>query len=57
MQPILEYDSEIWGLKEFLSIERVVLKFCKKVLGLSFTPTNNVIYGDQNTVPNNTFLE
>ena len=30
VQPVLEYGSEIWGLREFLIMERTVLKYCKK---------------------------
>ena len=32
VQPVLEYGSEIWGLREFLIMERTVLKYCKKML-------------------------
>ena len=51
VQPVLEYGSEIWGLREFLIMERTVLKYCKKMLGLPFTATNNAVYGETGRLP------
>ena len=34
VQPILKYSCEVWGVKYFHDIEKVLLNFCKEMLGL-----------------------
>jgi len=44
--PILNYGSEIWGLNESMTLERVHLSFCKKLLGVKIQTQNNFVYGE-----------
>ena len=41
--PILCYASEVWGFHDALDIERVQLKFCKRVSGVKSTVQNDFI--------------
>lgn len=44
IKPILCYASEIWGFNRGNAVEKVHMKFCKKVLGLKWNTENNFIY-------------
>ncbi|XP_052772033.1 uncharacterized protein LOC128211362 isoform X1 [Mya arenaria] len=44
--PILNYGSEVWGLKDSIVLERVHLNFCKRLLGVKIQTQNNFIYGE-----------
>jgi hypothetical protein len=46
VSPILNYCSEVCGFVNDLSIERVHLQFCKKILGVKKTTQNDFIYGE-----------
>ena len=46
MSPILNYCSEVCGFVNDLSIERVHLQFCKKILGVKKSTQNDFIYGE-----------
>ena len=46
VSPILNYGSEIWGLTESMVLERVLIKFCKKLLGVKIQTQNNFVYGE-----------
>ena len=51
VQPILEYSCEVWGVKYFHDIEKVLLKFCKEMLGLPPNASNMAVYGETGTFP------
>jgi (p)ppGpp synthase/HD superfamily hydrolase len=44
--PILNYGCEVWGFCKADKIERVHLKFCKKLLGVKLSTQNDMIYGE-----------
>ena len=41
---ILNYASEIWGFSKSKNIERVHLKFCKKILNVNIRTSNVILY-------------
>ena len=43
---ILSYASEIWGFSKSKEIERVHLKFCKKILNVNTRTSNAAVYGE-----------
>jgi hypothetical protein len=43
---ILNYASEIWGYGKSKEIERVHLKFCKKILNVNIRTSNAAVYGE-----------
>jgi len=49
--PILLYGCEVWGSQQVRDIERVHLKFCKMVLGLSQYTSSAMVYGETGRVP------
>ncbi len=44
--PILNYGGEVWGFSQANQIERVHLKFCKRLLGVKLSTQNDFIYGE-----------
>ena len=51
--PVLTYGSEVWGFHAAPDIERVHLKFMKRILGVRPQTTNVAIYGELGRVPLN----
>ena len=49
--PILHYASEVWGFHTAPAIERVHLKFCKRMLGVKTSTQNDFIYGELGRMP------
>ena len=49
--PILNYASEVWGYHDAPHIERVHLKYCKRVLGVKLNTQNDFIYGELGRFP------
>jgi hypothetical protein len=43
---ILAYSSEIWGFGKFCQVERIHLKFCKRLLGVRQNVNSNSVYGE-----------
>ena len=43
---ILSYASEIWGYSKSKEIERVHLKFCKRILNVNVRTSNAAVYGE-----------
>ena len=44
--PILNYASEVWGFAKAANIERIHLKFCKRLLSVKQCTQNDFIYGE-----------
>ena len=51
IDPILNYGSEAWGFHPAPNIERVQLRFYKRILGVKGTTQNDFIYGLLGRVP------
>ena len=49
--PVLSYGCEVWGFHPAVSIERLHLKFCKRLLGVKSSTQNNFIYGELGCTP------
>lgn len=49
--PVLLYGCEIWGFENTDILERLHLKFCKYVLGVNSSTTNNMVYGELGRYP------
>ena len=49
--PILHYASEVWGFHSAPAIERVHLKFCKRILSVKTSTQNDFIYGELGRMP------
>ena len=49
--PILTYGSEIWGYKEYKSIEQVQIKFLRRKLGLGQSTSVDAILGETGREP------
>ena len=49
--PILHYASEVWGFHSAPNIERVHLRFCKRILGVRIFTQNDFIYGELGRMP------
>lgn len=49
--PILLYGSEIWGFENTNSIEKVHLKFCKRILNVRKSTPNFMVYGELGRFP------
>ena len=49
VQPILEYGCEIWGVTYHQTIEKVLLKFCKEMVGLPPNASTIAVYGETGT--------
>jgi hypothetical protein len=46
ISPIINYGCEIWGSSKSPNIERVHLKYCKQLLGVSMKTTGSMVYND-----------
>ena len=46
ISPILCYASEVWGFSKADSIERIHLKFCKRLLSVKQCTQNDFVYGE-----------
>ena len=51
MKPILLYGCEVWGFGNNEILERVQLKFCKRLLHLKTTTPNCMVYGELGRYP------
>ncbi len=51
VSPILLYGSEIWGLDNYESIEKVHLYACKKYLGVKSSTCSTIVYGECGRFP------
>ena len=49
--PVLHYASEVWGFHPAPSIERVHLRFCKRILGIRICTQNDFVYGELGRMP------
>jgi len=49
--PILHYGSEVWGFHKAPDIERVHLKFLKRLLNVKQQTTNTIVYGELGRFP------
>ena len=49
--PVLLYSCELWGFHTAAAVERVHLKFCKWVLKVSKSTTNEMVYGELGRCP------
>ena len=48
---ILNYGSEVWGFTKSKSIERVHLKFCKRILNVRNNSSSAAVYGELERCP------
>jgi hypothetical protein len=46
VKPILLYGSEVWGFQNMVNIERVHLKFMKRILAVNKSTTSSMVYGE-----------
>ena len=46
VRPILRYDGEVWGFANASAIERLHLRFCKRILGVKTSTQNDFVYGE-----------
>ena len=46
VRPILQYGCEVWGFANAPVIERLHLRFCKRILGVKKSTQNDFIYGE-----------
>ncbi|MCG7875093.1 MAG: reverse transcriptase family protein [Candidatus Thiodiazotropha endolucinida] len=51
ISPILLYASEVWGIYGYDHIDKVHIKFCKKLLGVRTQTPNYAVYGDLGRFP------
>ena len=51
--PILTYSCEVWGFENCAEIEKVHLRFCKKILKVRQTTSNYMVYGKLGRYPLN----
>ena len=45
-EPILLYESVVWGYENLEILERVHLRFCKRILNLRLSTPNFMVYGE-----------
>lgn len=48
---ILNYASEVWGHTKSKDLERIHLKFCKKLLNVKISASNVIVYGELGRFP------
>lgn len=48
--PVLTYGAEVWGFQKGEVVERVHVKFCRRILQVPQRASNNFMYGDLNRV-------
>ena len=46
ISPIMNYAAEVWGFNKGLNIERIHLRFIKRLLGVKLSTQNNFVYGE-----------
>ena len=46
VRPILQYGTEVWGFANAPVIERLHLRFCKRILGVKTSTQNDFVYGE-----------
>ena len=51
MLPVLTYGCEIWGSRKFDCLEKVLLKFCKGLLGVPPSATTAAVLGELGRFP------
>ena len=51
VEPILLYGCEVWGYENVDILEKVPIKFCKFIFGVSKFPHNMPIYGELGIYP------
>ena len=51
VDPVLCYGAEVWGYEKHERIERIHTKFCKRVLGVSYSTSNVAVLGDCGRYP------
>lgn len=51
VMPILTYGSEVWGFQYYKQLERVQLRFCKKVLGVPVRTPDSAVLGECGRFP------
>ena len=51
IEPILLYGCEVWGFEDLKSIERIHLKFCKRILNVRTSTPSFMIYGELGRYP------
>lgn len=49
--PVLTYGSEVWGIHAHQSIENVLLKYCKKQLGVGSNTPSDAVLGECGSFP------
>ena len=49
--PVLCYGSEIWGYERRNNVERAHTKFCKRVLGVTYSASNVAVLGESGRYP------
>ena len=48
---ILNYSAEVWGYTKSKDIERIQLKYCKRILNVKLSTSNCAIYGELGRLP------
>ena len=48
---ILDYSCEVWGYTKLKPLERIHLKYCKKILNVKLSTSNVGVYGDFGRYP------
>ena len=51
MLPILHYSRQIWGYIDAYDIEKVHLKFCRKIVSVRNSTTIEALYGELGSIP------
>ena len=46
VEPIILYGSEVWGFENIQIMERIHLKFCKRISNVRLTTPNYMVYGE-----------
>lgn len=57
VKPILLYGSEIWGFQNTESIEKVHLKFMKRILSVNRSTTSSMVYGEMGRFPLSIYIK
>ena len=51
VEPIILYGSEVWGFENIQIMEKIHLKFCKRILDVRLTTPNCMVYGELGRYP------
>ena len=54
--PILTYSCKVWGFENCAEIEKVHLRFCKKILKVKQTTSNYMVYEELGRYPLNIYI-